>query len=52
MGAGVFGMNLVSGLEASPVAFYGALGSLGLVGISAFSLLFMKVRRVLRGGIV
>lgn len=47
-GAGLFGMNLMSGLESNPHAFYAVSGSLLSVGALLFSGSYMLYRRTKR----
>ncbi len=49
MGCGIFGMNLTSGLESSPVAFLTAVSTVGVTAATVFTLLLRRMRRVQRG---
>ena len=44
----MFGMNLTSGLEHSPLAFYGMAASVFVVSSTVFGFFFRKMRQLVR----
>jgi hypothetical protein len=46
--ASIFGMNLPSGLETSPLAFYGMATSVLAVVVSVFAIFLRRMRRLVR----
>ena len=48
LGASMFGMNLTSGLEHSPLAFYGMAASVFVVSSTVFGFFLRKMRQLVR----
>jgi len=49
LACGIFGMNLPSGFEGSPVAFYLTVTTLSVAALTAFTVLLRRMRSVVRG---